>query len=408
MTSPSAGDRDQTTERQVRPGRLIVMLVADAFEHDPRIEKQAATLVQQGYDVTVLAWNRFGTSQSAEIRAQVRILRAGIPNPRGSGWWTVAKLPRLFWWFFQTARRLPYDTVVCHDMFTWPVGWALRALTGRRAVFDAHEPYAEQLVGILPGVHRVIGWLHAFEGFLARRADVLMTVTPALVKRYAEMGVEGVFYLPNVPSLAAFAPAARADRRGAGGPFIIGRVGGISPRYSGVEPLIEIGRELRGRGVNVRIVLGGPVMKGWDREFKALLSDAGSLVEYVGTVPYARLPNVTGSFDLVASLREGLLPETAYGISTKLLDAMALGIPVVSTRVGEDEELVSRTEAGILIGYPIDVRASADLIEQLIREPKEAARFGANGRRAVEQGLNWERYETDYCEVITGEYSSGR
>ena len=399
-SSARAGDKGQVRDEGPVRSPLVLMIVADAFEHDPRIEKQAATLLKYGFDVTVLGWNRFGTSRGDEVRAGVRIRRATILNPRGSGWRTLIRLPRLFWWFLRTALHTPYDALVCHDMFTWPVGWMLRLLTRRRTVFDAHEPYAEQLVGILPGVGSVVGLLRACEGFLARRADALITVTPALVDRYRLMGIQGVFYLPNVPSLTAFIPVEldRSPRRHT--PFVIGRVGGISPGYSGIEPLIEIGRELRGRGLDVRIVLGGPVMKGWDAAFEGLLQGARSFVRYVGIVPYARLPEVTREFDLVASLREGVLPETVYGISTKLLDAMALSIPVVSTRVGEDQELVARTGAGILIDYPISIRGSADAIENLIRDSELRRALGANGRRAVARELNWEHYEGDYCSLV--------
>ena len=407
VSNSDIGGRDVGRD-PVRRGRVVLMIVADTFEHDPRIEKQAASLIKHGFGVTVLAWNRFGTSRSDEVRGQVRILRVGIPNPRGSGWRTVIRLPRVYWWFLRTAWRVPYVAVVCHDMFTWPVGWVLRLLRRRRTVFDAHEPYAEQLVGILRGLRGFVALLRMLEGFLARRADQLITVTPALVDRYRRMGIRAVFYLPNVPSLAAFAGGAVPTRlTGETRPYVIGRVGGISPAYSGVEPLIEIGRELRRRGLNVQIVLGGPVMKGWDQDFQTLLRGAESFVEYLGVVPYTQLPSVTSRFDLVASLREGVLPETVFGVSTKLLDGMALGIPVMSTKVGEDQDLVARAGAGILVDYPIDIKTSADAVEQLIQDSTLAEAFGANGRRAVEEGLNWEHYEAAYCTVVTGGNSGG-
>src|SRR5439155_21449272 len=63
-----------------------VMLLFDPYQRDARVEKEAATLVGAGYRVTVLAWNRFGTSDPHEERDGSEIERASIPFPSGDKW----------------------------------------------------------------------------------------------------------------------------------------------------------------------------------------------------------------------------------------------------------------------------------------------------------------------------------
>jgi hypothetical protein len=41
--------------------RRIVMLLSNAFLPDPRVLKEARSLTNAGYDVTVIAWDREGT-----------------------------------------------------------------------------------------------------------------------------------------------------------------------------------------------------------------------------------------------------------------------------------------------------------------------------------------------------------
>jgi len=69
-----------------RPTSVVLILHMDPFEHDPRVEKEAMSLVEAGHGVTVLAWNRFGTSRAAETRRGVQIERVRVLSPRGSRW----------------------------------------------------------------------------------------------------------------------------------------------------------------------------------------------------------------------------------------------------------------------------------------------------------------------------------
>src|SRR5205823_3353597 len=102
-----------------------VMLLFDPYQRDARVEKEAATLVGAGYRVTVLAWNRFGTSDPHEERDGSEIERASIPCPSGAKWRILWRFPRLYWWCFKRALAIPYDVLIAHELVTWPLGWAL-------------------------------------------------------------------------------------------------------------------------------------------------------------------------------------------------------------------------------------------------------------------------------------------
>ncbi len=79
----------------------------------------------------------------------------------------------------------------------------------------------------------------------------------------------------------------------------------------------------------------------------------------------------------------------ASGIQNKLLEALALGLPVVTTEVaaaglrigGEDPPLVVAEGDG----------AIADAVAALLADPGERARLGAAGRAFVERNFSWAR-----------------
>ncbi len=70
----------------------------------------------------------------------------------------------------------------------------------------------------------------------------------------------------------------------------------------------------------------------------------------------------------------------------KILDAMAMGLPVVSTSVG-CEGIAAQPGTDILVAD--DPGAFARAVTRLLKQPYERARVGAAGRRLVERRYSW-------------------
>ncbi len=68
------------------------------------------------------------------------------------------------------------------------------------------------------------------------------------------------------------------------------------------------------------------------------------------------------------------------GLPTVLLEAMAAGLPVVSTRVAGVPEIIEAGETGLLVD-PGNPRQLADALHWLLRNPARASAMGAAGRR---------------------------
>ncbi len=78
-----------------------------------------------------------------------------------------------------------------------------------------------------------------------------------------------------------------------------------------------------------------------------------------------------------------VLPSLYEGFGIAILEAMAIGKPVVATTVGGIPEFVNQGETGVLV-EPGNVPALADAIDQLLADSARARAMGVRGRERAE------------------------
>jgi glycosyltransferase involved in cell wall biosynthesis len=87
---------------------------------------------------------------------------------------------------------------------------------------------------------------------------------------------------------------------------------------------------------------------------------------------------------LMAACDLFVLNSTVEGFPHVVLEALALGLPVIATAVGGTPEVIRDGETGVLI-QPGDEQALASAVARLLASPEERRRLGENGRLAAGQ-----------------------
>jgi glycosyltransferase involved in cell wall biosynthesis len=267
----------------------------------------------------------------------------------------------------------------------------------RVAIWHAHD-YKSNLIGLLLRpywpmrlVTTVHGWVqrtwktplyYAVDRFSLPRYERVLCVSPDLHRTCSRYGVPAsrCLLVENGIDLEQFsrqAPLAEAKLRLGVDPDrpLLGAVGRLSAE-KGFDLLIRAADRLLRGGLDFELVIAG------DGDQRLELED---LITRLGRRDRIRL---LGYCDETAALYEALdgfvLSSRREGLPNVLLEAMAMEVPVIATRVAGIPRLIVDGEDGILV-EPGSLDELAGAIARLLRDPGLRRRLGRSGRATIEQ-----------------------
>jgi len=150
----------------------------------------------------------------------------------------------------------------------------------------------------------------------------------------------------------------------------------------GLDTLIEACRLLNGRGVPFRCEIVG---YGEEQERLAALIEAhrlGDQVQLIGKLTREQVIERYARAAVYVQPSRVAADGDRDGIPNVLLEAMAMGVPVVATRISGIPEVVQHHHNGLLVAAE-DPAAMADAVQLLIDAPALGAQLGREARRTV-------------------------
>lgn len=366
-------------------GEYVVMLLSNAFISDPRVEKEANALIDVGYDVVVVAWNRSGDASASETRGRIRIERVGPPAVHGGGASNIGAYRQFWREAANKAKEFEPYAVHCHDADTIPAGrkacreLAAKGGEGSNLVVDYHELYRDSKM--VPRKGMVGRLARAFVGVVERsgtaEARLVIVANPGTAEYYSKLaGGRKVVMVENAPDAEMFSPLPETGEPGFRVCFIGQKryVGSLDVLMKAVQSLPEVSAYLAGGGVDAEEV--ERLARGYER------------VTTAGRLTYEEIPSHYLGCHAVYAVNDVSVGNMRVNFPVKAMEGMALGLPVIvskGTWIGDYVE-----EHGI--GLAVDGEAPASVAQAILTlrdDRKRAREMGRKGRAIVEDGLNW-------------------
>ena len=377
--------------------KVLIVVQNLPVPFDRRVWMESTTLVNNGYDVTVICPKAKGYTKSFEVIEGIHIYRYNLPiDAQGA----VGYVSEFAWCFAATAlltakvgAKRGFDILhVCNPPETFfPLGWLVKA-TGRKFMFDHHDLSPEMYMAKEESnasrlVHKALLFMEA-QTFKA--AQICITTNNSHKRIAIERGgmdPEDVFIVRSGPDLTRLEVMAPEPEWKAGKKYMVAYLGEIC-KQDGVDHMVRAMRIIRDEFERTDIhavFLGGGPHQPAIKEYAAEIG-ADDLCTFTGRVSDEDLCRVLSSADV------GVDPDprnewSDQSTMNKIMEYMYFSLPVVAYELTENK--YSAQEAA-LYAKPNEERELAKTILAVIDDPEMAEKMGDFGRARIVNELSWE------------------
>ncbi|MEQ9090354.1 MAG: glycosyltransferase family 4 protein [Balneola sp.] len=390
----------------------ILMLLDHNYPPDQRVENEAESLVQNGFEVTILSVGRDARPEIEELKG-VRIHRFDIPNQ-------VRKKLRATVGFFDLYSHLIYrfakksygiksfDAVHAHDLYLVNAGIKIKEKFDIPLIADLHENYV--------GALSQYAWSTRFPGSMLtstkrwekyerewlKKSDVIISVISEMKKRYTDLGFSDkkIIVVPNTPNIKGFRDYPINNE--------------ILHKFKDRKIILYSGGFDLHRGLETAIKAMPLVVRKHKDALLLLVGDGRNKPELIqlrddlgleNAVKFEGWQDQNNIRSYVRSATIGLIPhvrsvQTDASIPHKLGYYMSEELPVISSNCTSLKRMVNVNDAGIIFESKNEEDLSKK-INFLLSNPEEAHRLAKNGKKAVEKEFNWDSTVQPMIEFYT-------
>jgi glycosyltransferase involved in cell wall biosynthesis len=239
---------------------------------------------------------------------------------------------------------------------------------------------------------------------IAKRLNGLISISTTITGELSSLGIaeDRIYSIPNGVDVARFkmtTPDLRSLMRqklGLEDRFTVLFIGEVVPRKQ-PHLLLEVLERSPLLREQLQVIFLGPVNDveyGADflRRIEALKSSA-----FVRYSEYSRSPE-----EYYQASDAFILPSKNEGMSNAILEAMATGLPIFSTPVSGNDELVFEGVNGHSLQYGCEVEGLLSCLEGMLQEPQKVAEMGAASRRIIMNGFDLQYVAAKYMALFEG------
>ena len=221
---------------------------------------------------------------------------------------------------------------------------------------------------------------------LFKPARYLVSPSIYLKTIFEEAGFKQVIYIPNSLSVQQYAFHEKTYET-----IRLLWVRSFSTIYN-PQLAVKVLKALKDFGLEASLCMVGPDSDGTLKTLKQLAKDLNVSVRFTGKLPKKEWLILAKEYNL-------FINTTNFdNMPVSVIEAMALGLPVVSTNVGGLPYLIEHETDGLLVP-PDNTEAFVEAIKHLINHPEVAKVLAVNARQKIKK-FDWEVVKLRWIEVL--------
>jgi glycosyltransferase involved in cell wall biosynthesis len=375
--------------------KILIIVENLPVPFDMRVWKEAISLHQAGYSVTVLSPRGKGYECGYEVLDGIHVYRHPLPKEGNSPLGYVREYASaLIWEFFYAwwiYLRRGFDVIQgCNPPDTiFSIALPFKLL-GVKYIFDHHDANPELYLSKYGKRGMFYHIQVCLERLTYRASDIVMATNAS----YRELAIargglnpQDVFVVRNGPDLQTFRAVSSEPRLKCGKKYLVGYVGTMSIQ-EGLDILLDVALHIKNVGrhdIHFTCVGGGPGLPGLRKMVQE--KDLSDMVNFTGRISDRQLLEILSTADVCVNPDK---PCEMNNISTmiKIMEYMALSKPIVQFDLKEGR--FSAGDASLYADNDNQVPDFAAKILWLLDHPGERERMGQVGRKRVVEELAWD------------------
>ena len=363
----------------------LVFCRSNPISPDPRVEKEARTLAQAGYQVSLLGWDRTAALPQNELLDGIPCLRLPIRAEYAAGMHNLPDLLRWQWGLLNwlISHRQEYDLIHACDFDTVLPALLCQRLFGKRVIYDIFDFYADHLRATPTWIKtairntdlRAIGRAEAVILADESRWEQIHGSNPRL-SAVIYNTPEDIYPSPenSAPESAADSPELSSDH------LQIAYIGLLQIERGLLELLAVLRRHPE-----------------WVLDLAGFGGDEGSLLEAAQEMPnvhwhgrllYPRAIQLSAAADILIATYDPAIRNHRYSSPNKVFEAMLLGKPIIVAQDTNMDRIIREADCGLVIPYG-DIPALENALLRLQCDLDLRQRLGYNARQAYDTSYSW-------------------
>lgn len=390
--------------------RRIGMILDQKFPTDVRVENEAMSLINAGFDVYLFCY-AYGEEHLEEDYNGLKIRRikashAWIKRMRG----LVNVIPVYENYLFKKIVKFINDNDIdflhVHDLYLLGVCLSIKNSLGIAVISDLHENYVEGLkhyhfANSFPGnmLINLEKWERIEIDWLSR-VDKIIVVVQEAVERLKSLGLDErkITVVENYLNYIEYErlPVQPAIVRRYGTQFVYSYIGGID-FHRGLHTVVDSLSKLSVDSLRIKFLIVGSGKILDHLRQKATVYDLGARIEFLGHQPYADLKSYVeiSKIGVIPHLKTGHTDNT---LPHKLFHYMYLKKPVLVSDCNPLKRIVESNNCGKVFKSG-DADDLASKIEWFWQHRENLEIMGQNGYQALMNELNWKNAEERLIEL---------